>query len=79
MTGEADNEFVVRGPRDFGPVIRTVRDGQDIRQAALSERTGINRSRISNLENGDNNEVVRDLVRIFAELNHEIVVRPRTS
>lgn len=79
MTGTTGEEFVVRGPRDFGPVIRSVRDAQDIRQAALSERTGINRSRISNLENGDNNEVVRDLVRIFGELGHEIVVRPRSS
>lgn len=64
-------------PREFGPVIRAVRDAQDVRQAALAERTGINRSRISNLENGDNNEVVRDLMRIFGDLGHEVVVRPR--
>lgn len=78
MTAE-QGEFVVRGPREFGPVIRAVRDAQGIRQLALSERTGINRSRISNLENGDNSEVVRDLIRIFDDLDHEIVVRPRAS
>ncbi len=70
---------MVREPRAFGPVIRSVRDAQDVRQAALAERTGINRSRISNLENGDNNEVVRDLMRIFSELGHEVVIRPRSD
>lgn len=77
MTGNEDDEVVVAGPREFGPAIRTVRDRLGVRQTALSERTGINRSRISNLENGDNNEVVRDLMKIFAELDHEVVIRPK--
>lgn len=77
MSGNTDNEFVIRGPQSFGMALREFRTSRSVSQAELAERSGIHRSYLSSLERGSTTEAVRYVIAACRALDLEIVVRPR--
>jgi len=77
MSGDADIEFVIRGPQSFGMALREFRASRSVSQAELAERSGLHRSYLSSLERGSTTEAVRHVIAACRALDLEIVVRPR--
>jgi transcriptional regulator with XRE-family HTH domain len=67
--GSADNKpFRVYTPSSLGAAIRHFRLQGGLSQAELAERTGLNRTYLSDLERGKETEQVRRILRVLKEL-----------
>ncbi len=70
-----EQPFRVYSPESLGAAIRHYRATAGITQAQLAERTGINRSYLSGLEQGIETEQVRRLFRVLRELGVRITLQ----
>ncbi|KJE76691.1 helix-turn-helix domain-containing protein [Ferrimicrobium acidiphilum] len=77
MSGNADREYVIRGPQSFGMALREFRLRRGLTQAELAKTSGLHRSYLSELERGSTTDAVRYLVLACRALDLEIVLRPR--
>jgi len=65
---DADPPFRVYSPTSLGAAIRHYRREAGLSQAELAELTGLNRTYLSGLEQGDETEQVKRLLQIFKQL-----------
>ncbi|WP_276940353.1 helix-turn-helix domain-containing protein [Ferrimicrobium acidiphilum] len=77
MSGNADREYVIRGPQSFGMALREFRLRRGLTQAELAKTSGLHRSYLSELERGSTTDAVRYLVLACRALDLGIVLRPR--
>ena len=63
-----DKPFRVYTPASLGAAIRHFRLQSGLSQAELAERTGLNRTYLSDLERGKETEQVRRILRVLKEL-----------
>ena len=68
METHRSNVFRIYSADSLGVAIRHYRHVAGISQADLAKRTGLNRTYLSNLEQGKETEQVRRLLRVFKEL-----------
>ena len=66
--GSTDKPFRVYTPASLGAGIRHFRLQSGLSQAELAERTGLNRTYLSDLERGKETEQVRRILRVLKEL-----------
>jgi HTH-type transcriptional regulator / antitoxin HipB len=64
-----------RSPQLFGHALRSLRKRRGWSQTELSDRVGINRTYLSQLENGDLSDQFKRLLDLLNELEAEIVIR----
>ncbi len=64
-----------RSPQLLGHALRALRKRRGWSQAELSDRVGINRTYLSQLENGELSDQFKRLLDILNELDAEIVIR----
>ena len=57
--------------RAIGAKIRQLREAQDLTQSDLGSLIGVNKTRISKIENGDMNVTITSLIRVFRAFNLE--------
>jgi transcriptional regulator with XRE-family HTH domain len=62
------NPFRIYTPASFGVAIRHYRHQAGLSQAELAERTGLNRTYLSDLEQGRETEQVRRILRVLKQL-----------
>jgi HTH-type transcriptional regulator / antitoxin HipB len=67
--------IATRSPQLLGHALRSLRKRRGWSQAELSDRVGINRTYLSQLENGDLSDQFKRLLDILNELDAEIVIR----
>ncbi|PKN80231.1 MAG: XRE family transcriptional regulator [Chloroflexi bacterium HGW-Chloroflexi-9] len=63
-----DRPFRIYSPESLGVAIKHYRHLSGLSQAELAERTGLNRTYLSSLEQGRETEQVRRLLRVLQEL-----------
>ncbi len=61
-------------PESLGAAIRHYRKASGMSQAELAERTGLNRTYLSNLESGKETEQVRRLLRVLRQLGVRMTI-----
>ena len=64
----SDQPFRVYTPASLGAAIRHYRHQAGLSQAELAERAGLNRTYLSDLEQGHETEQVKRLLRVFKQL-----------
>jgi y4mF family transcriptional regulator len=67
-TTGADNEFRVYTAASFGAAIKHYRKKVGLTQAQLAELAGLNRTYLSDLEQGKETEQLRRLLRVLKQL-----------
>ena len=67
-TTDADNEFRVYTAAFLGAAVKHYRKKAGLTQAQLAELTGLNRTYLSDLENGKETEQLRRLLRVLKQL-----------
>lgn len=80
MTDAPDNGWrtlPVRRFRDFGAVIRAVREDRDIPQAALADELAFTRFYLSEIEHGKPNLYITRLFRLLNRLDIQVELRYR--
>lgn len=78
MSTDHDNEgYVVRGPGLFGAAVKEFRHRRGLTQQQLADRADMHRSYLAKLETGASTEALTQLMRAFAALDVEVVVRER--
>lgn len=65
--------------RSIGRIIRDARRAAGLTQAQLGSRTGMAQATISNIERGASQAAVDSILRLFAALQLEFVVRERSD
>src|SRR5258707_13492050 len=76
--GSADDKpFRVYTPASLGAAIRHFRLQSGLSQAELAERTGLNRTYLSDLERGRETEPVRRSLRVLKELGVRMALERR--
>lgn len=68
QAASGDRPFRVYTPASLGTAIRHYREQAGLSQAELAERTGLNRTYLSNLEQGKQTEQVRRILRVLKQL-----------
>lgn len=68
---------IVRSRRQFGQVLRKIRDYRGITQEELSEKSGVVQDKISKIENNNHNPTLDTIFRILGALNYEIILEER--
>ena len=63
-----DRPFRIYSPESLGVAIKHYRHLSGLSQVELAERTGLNRTYLSSLEQGRETEQVRRLLRVLQEL-----------
>ena len=71
---QRSGEFRIYTASSLGSAIRHFREQQGLSQADLARRAGIHRSYLSALENGQETEQVKRLLRILKELGVRMTV-----
>lgn len=71
-------EFIVRGPGLFGAAIKEFRHQRGLTQHELAEHADMHRSYLANLETGASTEAITKLMRAFAALDVEVIIRERS-
>jgi transcriptional regulator with XRE-family HTH domain len=64
----AEKPFRVYTPASLGTAIRHYRQAAGLTQAELAERAGLNRTYLSDLEQGRQTEQVRRILRVLKQL-----------
>lgn len=67
-SGPSRGPFRLYGPASLGVAIRHYRTEASLTQAQLAEHAGLQRSYLSELENGKETEQVKRLFRVFKQL-----------
>ncbi len=70
-------EFVIRTPRQLGPVLQGYRKGRPLTQADVGRTVGLPQSEISRLELDASGASLGRIFKLLAALDLELVVRPR--
>lgn len=68
---------IVRSRRQFGQVLRGIRNEKDLTQEELAEKSGVVQDKISKLENNNHNPTLDTAFRLLGALNYEVVLRER--
>lgn len=63
-----EQPFRIYTPASLGAAIRNYRQEAGLSQADLAERTGLNRTYLSNLEQGHETEQVKRILRVLKQL-----------
>lgn len=63
-----EQPFRIYTPASLGAAIRHYRQEAGLSQADLAERTGLNRTYLSNLEQGHETEQVKRILRVLKQL-----------
>jgi transcriptional regulator with XRE-family HTH domain len=69
-----EGPFRVYSPASLGAAIRHYRQKAGLTQAELAERTGLNRSYLSDLEQGKETEQVKRILRLLRQLGVRMTV-----
>ena len=77
-TPHPDGPFRIYTAASVGSAIRHYREQEGLSQAELARRAGIHRSYLSALENGQETEQVKRLLRILKELGVRMTVERAT-
>lgn len=77
MSGYSDTDYVIRGPQSFGLALREFRARSGKTQAEVARGASLHRSYLSWLERGGHTEAMANVVKVCAELDLEVVVRPK--
>lgn len=67
-TADRDDQFRVYTPASLGAAIKHYRKQAGLTQAQLAELAGLNRTYLSDLEQGKETEQVRRLLRVLKQL-----------
>jgi transcriptional regulator with XRE-family HTH domain len=67
--------FTARSPQLLGHALRSLRKRRGWSQTELADRVGINRTYLSQLENGELSDQFKRLLDLLNELEAEIVIR----
>lgn len=67
--------FVVYTPAAMGAALRYFREKKGLTQAQLAELTGLNRTYLSDMEQGKETEQLRRLLRVLNQLGVRVVLR----
>ena len=78
MSGYADTEYLIRGPQSFGLALREFRARSGRTQENVATAAAVHRSYLSWLECGSYTEATAKILNVCAELDLEVVVRPRS-
>lgn len=70
---------IVRSRRQFGQVLRTIRDNSKITQQELSNKSGVVQDKISKIENNNHNPTLDTVFRLLGALNYEITLQERSG
>lgn len=70
-------QIVSRRPEDLGTAIAEFRIGIGLSQAELAQRVGLNRTYLSNIEQGRTPEFVRRYFALLDALGLELSIRDR--
>jgi len=70
-------EFVVRTPKQLGPVLQGYRKTRALTQAAIGQSVGLPQSEISRLELDASSASLSRVFKLLAALDLELVIRPR--
>lgn len=68
---------IIRSRRQFGQVLRRIRNNRDITQEELSEKSGVVQDKISKIENDNHNPTLDTVFRLLGALNYEIHLQER--
>lgn len=71
-----ENE-IIRSRRQFGQVLRKVRNKRDFTQDELSDKSGVVQDKVSKIENNNHNPTLDTIFRLLGALNYEIELRER--
>jgi HTH-type transcriptional regulator / antitoxin HipB len=70
-------EFVVRTPKQLGPVLQGYRKARPLTQAAIGQAVGLPQSEISRLELDASSASLGRVFKLLAALDLELVIRSR--
>lgn len=70
-------EFVIRTPRQLGPVLQGYRKGRPLTQAEVGRTTGLPQSEVSRLELDASGASLSRVFKLLAALDLELVIRSR--
>jgi HTH-type transcriptional regulator/antitoxin HipB len=70
---------LARDSKQIGNIIRRARKKQGLNQTQLSEKTGLRQATISQVENGRPSARIDTLLALFAALDLELRVAPRSK
>jgi transcriptional regulator with XRE-family HTH domain len=70
-----DGQFRVYSPQSLGTAIRHFRQEAGLSQMELAQRTGLNRTYLSALEQGHETEQLRRLLRVLKELGVRMTIQ----
>ena len=76
MPEDPNVSWTVRDPQGLGRAIRHFRNLQGLDQRQLADAAGLNRTYLSDLEQGKATEQSTRLFRVLRRLGLEVVVRP---
>ncbi|HEX5478243.1 MAG TPA: helix-turn-helix domain-containing protein [Dehalococcoidia bacterium] len=74
QTDEPSNSFRLYTPQSLGAAIRHYREELGLTQAELAQRSGLNRTYLSALEQGSETEQLRRLFRVLRQLGVRITL-----
>jgi HTH-type transcriptional regulator / antitoxin HipB len=70
-------EFVIRTPRQLGPVLQGYRKSRRLTQASLGQAVGVPQGDISKLELDPSRTSLGRIFKLLAAMDLELVIRPR--
>jgi transcriptional regulator with XRE-family HTH domain len=68
------NSFRIYTPASLGAAIRHYRNESGLSQTELAERTGLNRTYLSNLERGQETEQLKRVLRLLRQLGLRLTI-----
>lgn len=69
----------IRSYEHLGNTIRRIRKLQNLSQSDLAKQSGLTQTTISNIERAKSSAEIETIILIFAALNLDIVVTPRSK
>ena len=73
------NSYVVRTPGQLAPIFSAFRKRSGVSQAQLSRLLGVSQQTVSQLERNPDKATLERLMRAFAAMDVEIVVRAKNT
>ncbi len=70
---------LARDSKQIGNIIRRARKKQHLNQTQLAEKTGLRQATVSQVENGQPSARIGTLLALFAALDLELLVAPRSK
>ncbi len=66
-------------PKVLGQILKSARTRKGLNQHQAGDLVGITQPMVSRIERGESNARIGTLFRLFAALDMEVIVRPRTG